>query len=215
MDPTQLSVILQSFAALGLLLFVYRPMYQRTHQDRLREDLFTIRDELFDYMHQNDVPYDYTAYHDLRDFLNGIIRFIDQFRLSTLVAFAYFTRHSRAASPPFTAAISRIPDPAVRAHLTGVYHRVFRRLFVYFLQEGMFSPMIEPLHWLFRRLPYTCPDFLHFPTPEPRAFAQRPSVTAVANGFTLLGRPNSLAAQLLRQPMRLRMSDPAHRAPAQ
>ena len=64
-DEEHLRVV-QFFAAVGMLWVWYIFMYKRTRADRLREDLFTIRDELFDYMWQHGLPYNLPAYRRMR-----------------------------------------------------------------------------------------------------------------------------------------------------
>ena len=60
-----------SLAALAVLWFYVRRM---TKIDEFRETLFTLRDELFDYMWENDLSFDDPAYCELRESLNRGIR---------------------------------------------------------------------------------------------------------------------------------------------
>ena len=64
-------------------------MYRLTRVDAFREDIFSIRDELFDYMWRNNLPYDMPAYRLTRLQLNGMIRVSDQIHLFTFVVVVY------------------------------------------------------------------------------------------------------------------------------
>ena len=62
MNSTDHLHIIQLTAGLGLLFFGYSFMYVRTRLDNFREHLFSLRDELFDYMWKNDIPYSMPAW---------------------------------------------------------------------------------------------------------------------------------------------------------
>ena len=70
-------LVFEFFLAVGVAWFVYSYLYKRVRLDAFREELFTIRDELFDYMGQRGLPYDTRAYGLLRSSLNGMIRAAD------------------------------------------------------------------------------------------------------------------------------------------
>ena len=74
MDAQDQVAIAQLCLSLGLVGFAFGYMNRRTRADRYRESLFTLRDELFDYMWKNEVSFDLPAYRLVRTFLNGAIR---------------------------------------------------------------------------------------------------------------------------------------------
>ncbi len=66
------------------LLIVYG-MYQDYRIDRFRQDLFTIRDRLFDLAADGQIQFDHTAYGLVRITINGYIRFAHRVRFWWLV----------------------------------------------------------------------------------------------------------------------------------
>lgn len=67
-------LVAEFFLTVGALWFVYSYLYKRIRLDAFRETLFTVRDDLFDYMWQHNLPFDNRAYGLLRSSLNGMIR---------------------------------------------------------------------------------------------------------------------------------------------
>jgi len=76
MKSNQVIPMAQAGVGLCVLLIIYKFFYQKTRLDQFREDLFTIRDELFDYMWKNNLDYNLQAYRELRSMLNGFILYI-------------------------------------------------------------------------------------------------------------------------------------------
>jgi hypothetical protein len=68
--------------ALWVLLFVCVREYR---VDALRQRLFAIRDELFDYAAEGNIDFDNNAYAFSRELLNGMIRFAHRISFSRLV----------------------------------------------------------------------------------------------------------------------------------
>ncbi len=89
-----LTAALQLFLALatiGILWFRWR-----TYRiDALRQKLFALRDELFDYANEGAIPFDDKAYLFLRHKLNGMIRFAHQVSFARLVMSLLFFFSSR------------------------------------------------------------------------------------------------------------------------
>jgi len=172
--------ILGFFLGVGLLLFGYGFMYRRTRLDCLREDLFTIRDSLFDYMWQHSLSYDDRAYQYLRYMLNGAIRYAVELRPFTILAF-WLLVHPNGRE--FNDILQKEDlDPEVKTYFSGVRRRVGRRLLQYVFLEGPECLLYGPIQILFR-------------------YSGRHR-TAVRDAWTeelaVLGRPRSPAARLLR-----------------
>lgn len=137
--------VIQFFFAVGVL-WVWYVMYKRTRTDCLREDLFTIRDELFDHMWRHDLSYDLPAYQKMRDFLNGGIRFADKMEFTPLLLVAYLTRGARAHRDfSLPKAIQKIDDPATRVHFQKVYSIILGRLYRHIFLEVFYWPIFKPV----------------------------------------------------------------------
>lgn len=123
--------VAQFFIALGVLLFGLFYMRKRTRVDELREELFTIRDELFDYMWQHGLSYKLPVYQLMRDALNGAIRVSGQLTVPNICAALYVFRNKRQAGNPLRMAIEEISNPEVRAHFNKVYGGMAHILVIY------------------------------------------------------------------------------------
>jgi hypothetical protein len=141
--------LLKLFFNVLMILLGYSVLYERTRLDCFREDLFTIRDELFDYMWKNQLPYDMPAYGYLRDTLNGMIRSIDGMHFMALLSVS--VRYQNALQKDLVAeAIGTIENVAVRKHFLAVYNRVRTRTIHHFYLEGLQSLVFKPVQMLSR-----------------------------------------------------------------
>lgn len=87
---------------LGLLLvWVFSFKFWRQHRvDALRERLFEVRGELFDYAALGEVSFDSPAYAKLRVMMNSMIRFAHKFTFSRLVIVVLFRKVFEALPIP-------------------------------------------------------------------------------------------------------------------
>jgi len=115
MDAQDQLAIAQLGFGLAFVAFALGYMRRRTRVDRYRESLFTLRDELFDYMWRNGVSFDLPAYRLMRDFLNGAIRFADVTTPLTCVLAVLFVDSRQEPARTLSAVIGEIEDPGVRA----------------------------------------------------------------------------------------------------
>ena len=78
------SVVVSLVSLAGLWLFV-RTAYQHYWLDKVRADLFEVRDDLFDLAAAGRVAFSHPAYHLLRTTLNGYLRFGDKLSMTNVV----------------------------------------------------------------------------------------------------------------------------------
>ncbi|MDE0001711.1 MAG: hypothetical protein OXQ29_03335 [Rhodospirillaceae bacterium] len=115
----------------GLVVFTLDHMYRLTKADQHRESLFTLRDELFDYMWKNGHSFDLMAYRLLREHLNRAIRVAD---VASPLAFSVMVLVARTYSPAenrLNTAINAVEDAAVRAQLTRTLDESVQSWWVY------------------------------------------------------------------------------------
>ena len=178
----------------GLLLLGYGYMYRRTRADRFREDLFTMRDDRFDYMWQNGISYELPAYQLMRKILNGMIRCADGVDLLPLLVFAYVTRDQHRPDR-LSNAIQEIEDTAVRDNFIAARQKMRERIVDHFFLEGPQWIVFKPVQLAAR----------HRRTAQKRilkmALKLHTWVNARADDWTddcsELGKKNSPQAQLL------------------
>lgn len=127
--------LFSSGLAIGSALAVYLVFYKRTRTDSFREDMFTIRDEMFDYMWKNNLSFDTPSYKLLRSSLNSAILIGDQ--LNMLIFFQ--TTKTMAALPEnndLPKSIDTIKDPRHRDYFVRVKGRIVERIMKFLFLEG-------------------------------------------------------------------------------
>jgi hypothetical protein len=78
-----------------LLCFLVFFAYQTYRVDKLRQDLFRIRDQLFDDALDGKIQFDDKAYIVCRQLINGMIRYGHRLSIPSLVAFAFLIPRNR------------------------------------------------------------------------------------------------------------------------
>lgn len=135
LSATDLTVA-RFFFGVAVLAVAYGVMYRRMKVDRFREDLFTLRDEVFDYMWKNDLPYDHPAYVVMRTNLNGAIRFSERLTIPVFVLMARHASRTSAQHSHFLKAVSTL-DQKHQQYFVGVRHRVRDRMMEFLFLEGL------------------------------------------------------------------------------
>ena len=76
--PNEVILVVQSVVCLALLFVVLLVFWAEHRLDAFRQELFAIRDELFDYAAAGNIKFDDPAYRLLRKSMNGFIRYAHQ-----------------------------------------------------------------------------------------------------------------------------------------
>lgn len=113
--------------------------------DSLRQKLFALRDELFDYAADGNIDFGDPAYWLLRNFLNGTIRFAHKFSLLRLlmtmgIASAHPEMIKRTPVLDWEAALKELPKEK-QDRLRGVMYQVIRTI----LMHAVFTSLLLPL----------------------------------------------------------------------
>ena len=145
MDIQSRIAIFQFFLGLALLGFAWA-LYRRTKTDRYREDLFTIRDDLFDYMWKNQVDFDLPAYRLMRQMLNGAIRAAGDISPWSFITVVVLVQRQRAQTDRLAVALEEVRDEAVRAHLYGVREKFVFRFAKFVFAEGILGLLVACVH---------------------------------------------------------------------
>ncbi|NOX27850.1 MAG: hypothetical protein GXP21_06655 [Gammaproteobacteria bacterium] len=82
----ELMSILSLLSILGIVVVLFW-LYPDYLLDKLRQDLFSLRDDLFDQAVENNIPFDHDAYGMLRSTMNGVIRYSHRISFLHMVAF--------------------------------------------------------------------------------------------------------------------------------
>jgi len=120
-------LVFEFFLSVAVAWLVYGYVYKRVRLDVFREDLFTLRDDLFDYMRSHDLPYGTRAYGLLRSSINGMIRAADDgsFNLVTLTFYIGAVRPKLPeGADKVSAAIAAIQDRDAQKHFEDVFEKI-------------------------------------------------------------------------------------------
>ena len=79
------------------LVYVFFWLYQPYRLDKYRDNLFTLRAELFDLAANGKIPFDHPAYVILRDTMNGSIRFAHQMGVLDILIYSLLGGNSGTA----------------------------------------------------------------------------------------------------------------------
>jgi len=115
-------------AVLSLAAFVWLKLVPMQRLDELRQQLFAVRDEMFDYAAAGNISFDDPAYVLLRTQMNGFIRFGHQITLFRLLMSACARRVSGTQLLPtwtnqWLQSIDKISDSTVRRDMIRFHER--------------------------------------------------------------------------------------------
>lgn len=143
----QLANVLQFSVVGGFWIFVFWKMIPDWRLDSFRQDMFVVRDELFDYAADGNIAFDHPAYRLLRTQMNGFIRYghhLTVFRGLLTVAIHMVSGIPRRTTwyAEWQKALESIEDVAVRQRLEQFQHRGMILAFKHLLAGS-------PLLWIF------------------------------------------------------------------
>lgn len=134
-------------AALWVLYFVWFKEYM---QDYTRQELFKLRDELFDYAADGQIAFDDEAYLTTRTLINGVIRFTHSISLThwlmmLLCSDANEKHYAKQFSIRFSAAIAKL-NPNQQAMIHKTMFKTHSTVFNHFLNTSpLLFVTIKPL----------------------------------------------------------------------
>src|SRR6266849_3499419 len=119
MGIRDLALVFQSAVCVTALAFVFLRFWAEARLDAFRQEMFVIRDELFDYAAARNIGFDDPAYRLLRRSMNGFIRYAHQltfFRLCvTMIELRLAGKTSESKwTEEWLQSLQRISDSDVR-----------------------------------------------------------------------------------------------------
>ncbi len=111
---------------LGLWLVIFW-LFKDYRVDALRQRLFDLRAELFDYAESGAISFQHPAYGTLRSRINLMIRFAHRFSSPQLVLVGIFQRHAPVRGPyeAWLRTVETVNDAEVRDRLKEFNQRMF------------------------------------------------------------------------------------------
>lgn len=137
MTDTQLTAAVVSVLSLIGLLVLLR-LYRDYSVDRFRQEMFALRDEVFDFAASGGIAFRHPAYGMLRLTMNGFVRWADRLRLMEIIFFRLLSRRDLGDNSRFDAdwekALNGLNDTAQcrmngfrdRMHQVLISHLLFR-----------------------------------------------------------------------------------------
>jgi len=129
MTAIQLSIAVQSILSLIVLAFIVCKLWPEQRVDLFRQQMFALRDELFDFAADGKVGFEEPAYRQLRALMNGLIRYahnITPFR--TLLAYLRWKtltlqERDRQWAIAWQRAVNNVENPETRKSLEEFHSR--------------------------------------------------------------------------------------------
>ncbi len=127
-SDAQLAAVLQSLLCLAFLMPLLLKLWAGARLDSFRQEMFIVRDELFDYAASGKIGFDAPAYRLLRQLMNGFIRYGHQltfFRICMEAARvkALGQEPSMKWTTEWERAVSNVKDAEVKKCLEGFHSR--------------------------------------------------------------------------------------------
>ncbi|HWW97254.1 MAG TPA: hypothetical protein VNY74_06145 [Edaphobacter sp.] len=131
MTDFQLTTVLETLAAAVILSFVLFRLVPIFRVDVFRQEMFELRDQLFDYAAAGNIAFNHPAYLLLRKLMNGLIRYGHQLTLYRVVM-SGLHRKIDGGRPhlkwnhEWEVAVARIGSPQVRSKIMNYHARTIR-----------------------------------------------------------------------------------------
>ncbi len=128
MSALELSSAVQSIVSLVLLAFVAFGLWPAQREDLFRQQMFALRDELFDFAADGKIEFDDPTYSLLRQLMNGFIRYAHNLTLyRTLMSFLKWRCTSHEPLKGWTVsweqALNNVPDQETKTKLQEFHSR--------------------------------------------------------------------------------------------
>lgn len=149
MTDAEITAALTSILSLAGILVLLR-LYRDDSVDRFRQDLFALRDEMFDFAAAGGVEFRHPAYRMLRLTMNGFLRRADRLNLLQIVLFLLASsREDRRTDDRFRATWTRSlleMDGAAQARMNEYRDRMHRILVKHLLfrSPGLVATIVVP-----------------------------------------------------------------------
>lgn len=134
MPIESLTQVVTGLLAALMLLFVWQYIWQATTLESFRQNIFTLRRELFLYMADGNIQSSHPAYLELRQTMNGMLRYAGRLTFGRALLGSFMIRRFRRAfSQQREKNFALIPTPEARLKLEDLQRRLSHEIGVYTL----------------------------------------------------------------------------------
>lgn len=155
MTPFEQSVRLVHIVVSALVLwFVSTGPWRWSCQERYRQKLFSVRDELFDLARNGTVAFTDPAYVALRAYINSMIRFSHLIGVTRLATFILFKRYIgfRPADPSLGSILAQVKGRDAKEKLTDIKEQVMSHTVRFLLFSSPHLVLASPFLMLLDKL---------------------------------------------------------------
>ena len=149
MNPTDAAIEICHIGLNATLLWLaWHCLWRKSCQERFRQNLFDLRDELFDFARSGEISFSDPAYVMLRSNINGMIRFshlIGVTRLFTFIASQRYIGDLDGHSESLKAALSQIRGKDAKKALEGFYGRMREETLKHLMLASPHVLLVAPL----------------------------------------------------------------------
>jgi len=134
MQGSELVLTFEAMVCCVFIIWLLVRLWPEHRLDRFRQDVFCLRDELWDYAADGNISFDDPAYRLLRQLMNGFIRYAHH--VSFFRVCMSFASHSAMKSTPlpvtwmgkWNKAVEELQDDGVRKNLCAFHGRLMARV---------------------------------------------------------------------------------------
>jgi len=133
-------------ASVGVVLWLFFGLYKEYRVDKLRHQLFQIRDGLFDKAMAGDIEFNHSAYGITRITLNGMIRFAHElsfYRVFTIYMISKFYKHTDSGyGEAMKRAMNRLDDSG-QTMITDIHTQAYTAVLIHMAHTSIvFGPVL-------------------------------------------------------------------------
>lgn len=132
----------------GILVLIVATLWSRFLAERFRSRVRLIRDDLFDWMIENQQSFESKPYREVRQTLNGIMRLSNSFGPIELLVMMGLVMHHRRASQ--VNAVEMMPASLLKEKLQSVKVDAVREWMRFLFLEGVFGACVKVVWTLCR-----------------------------------------------------------------
>jgi hypothetical protein len=134
MNSAELTAILENCIAFMLFIVLLLELWPAHRVDRFRQDMFSIRDELFDYAASGAIEFSDPAYRLLRQSMNGFIRYAHRLTLFQVLLTMSIWRlwgstPERTWAMEFGKAVANVRNEEARERISQLHERALSLVF--------------------------------------------------------------------------------------
>ncbi len=133
--------------SLGVIVVAWRYGFEPLRQDVFRCHIRQIRDDLFDFMWQNDLDFQEPAYQEARNSLNGLIHMSGALSPTSIII-SVAMAIKRVRDGLISAPSRKSTNPRIQETIDLANQKAANQLLTFLFLQGVFGLVVRGLYWL-------------------------------------------------------------------